>query len=91
MQSFLSKLTFDGENFNYQVQIALALIWLIILGCAYHSILCQQISASKKKMWMLIVTVLPVFGIIIYLPFSVDHEHLSNLPIWKRIKSRMDA
>lgn len=91
MSHLLQKITLTGENFSLIVVAAVLFVWLMVLACAYHSILSQQIAASKKKMWLYIVTLLPIFGLVVYLPFSIDKEHLVNLPIWKRFKSRLSS
>jgi hypothetical protein len=54
-----------------------AVVWLLVLGCTISSI-CRQFQTKQERVrWILIVTCLPVLGLLWYLPFSFKKEDFS--------------
>jgi hypothetical protein len=53
-----------------------AAIWLAILLCTISSILGQPFSRRQRVFWILMVTLVPVLGMLAYLPFSIRRDEL---------------
>lgn len=60
------------------INILLAL-WLTITLCTISSILSQPFSKKQRLFWILLVVAMPLFGILAYLPFSINKDDVSDI------------
>ena len=84
MRDFIDRFSLESIKFDAQTGIALALIWLVILGCAWASV-CERFSSTRKRvLWLLMIIFLPVIGLLIYLPFALHLDKYPDLLIWRK-------
>lgn len=79
MSEIFNRFSLHAAKFNTQVWICLAVIWLIVLGCAITSIHAQAFSARQRRFWISAVVFIPLLGVLAYLPFSFRREQLAQL------------
>ena len=79
MSDIFSRFSLHAAKFNGQVWLCLAVIWLVVLGCAITSIYAQPFSARQQKFWISAVVFIPLLGVLAYLPFSFRREQLAQL------------
>lgn len=60
-----------GQHFEYLVFAGA--VWLVVAGCAVSSICTQRMDAATRRFWIVLVLLLPPFGLLLYLPFSLDN------------------
>ena len=77
MSDLLNRLSFDAVKFNNQVLACLVVIWVVVLGCAVHSIVSQPFNRQQRWFWILLVIFLPGIGLLSYLPFAMTKERPS--------------
>lgn len=76
MSELLSRFHYQESSLTYQVWAAAAIIWLAVVLCTVTSILSQPFTVRQRFVWVLIVTVIPLFGLLAYLPFSIRRDEL---------------
>lgn len=79
MSELFNRFSLHTAKFNGQVWTCLAIIWLILLACTLTSIYAQPFSARQRKFWVAIVVLVPLLGVLAYLPFSFRREQLAQL------------
>ena len=79
MSDIFSRFSLHAAKFNGQVWLCLAVIWLVVVGCAITSIHAQPFSARQRKFWISSVVFIPLLGVLAYLPFSFRREQLAQL------------
>lgn len=79
MSELFNRFSLHAAKFNDQVWICLAIIWLVVLACALTSIYAQPFSARQQKFWVTTVVLIPLLGVLAYLPFSFRREQLAQL------------
>ena len=76
--NFLNRFDFTNPRFSIEVMFFLSIVWCVILACAIWSI-CDKIRAwPARLLWILVVVGLPLVGLLIYLPFSMDNDALQS-------------
>ena len=88
MSEILNRFSLEAAKFNAQVVICLLIIWAAVVACAIVSIHSQNFSERRRWMWIGIVVGIPLFGLLVYLPFSVRLEDLPHLFLMARQKER---
>lgn len=87
--SALSKLLyrFDLVNphWDHRVGYILVALWVVIVLCAISSIKTQGFGEARERFWIIVVTAVPIIGVLAYLPFSVKKD---DLPHYFRFKPR---
>lgn len=76
MSELLNRFHYQESSLTLQVWAAAAIIWLAVLICTITSILAQPFSIRQRIVWALIVTGIPLFGLLAYLPFSIRRDEL---------------
>lgn len=76
MSELLNRFHFQESSLTFQVWLAAAIIWVAVVLCTITSILAQPFSLRQRLMWICIVTGLPLFGLLAYLPFSIRRDDL---------------
>jgi predicted permease len=76
MSELLSRFHYQESSLSFQVWAAAAVIWLAVLACCISSILAQPFSGKQRALWTGIVVLLPLFGLLAYLPFSIRRDEL---------------
>lgn len=66
LQVVIRFLTFDVISEHPAIYWGLAGVWLILLVAAVSSLRSLEISSGAKAAWMLLILLLPVFGLGIY-------------------------
>ena len=75
MLDFLSRrFSLQSAKVDSLTWLCVGLIWLLVLGCAISSIYRQYPTPQQRMRWIMIVTLLPVLGLLWYLPFSFKKE-----------------
>jgi len=49
------------------------LIWLVVLVCAVGSIFNKPWNGRRRLFWLLTILCVPLVGLLIYIPFSIDN------------------
>lgn len=83
MSELLERISFQHAKFNSQVGICLILIWFAVLACAVSSINAQPFTKKQRRFWLLVVTLVPIFGVLAYLPFSFNKDELPEVFLLK--------
>jgi uncharacterized membrane protein YhaH (DUF805 family) len=78
MSELLNRFSFVTARITGEIAVFLLLIWLIILACAISSIRAQPWSDAQRRFWMVVVALVPIAGLLAYLPFSFRREDLPN-------------
>jgi hypothetical protein len=86
MSELLDRFSLEALKFDAQVLTAMIVIWLVVLACALNSLFTQGVSRYKQVTWSLVMILLPIVGVLIYLPFSFRIENYPDLFIWRRTK-----
>lgn len=89
MQQLLEKLanifTLESPSLLYSgVWWCVAVVWLLVLASALHSISKNRCTRRKKAFWAVLVIAVPIFGLLAYLPFSLSHELFPLLGVWRK-------
>ncbi|MBI3876895.1 MAG: PLDc N-terminal domain-containing protein [Verrucomicrobia bacterium] len=66
MKEFLARFSFDTLKLNAQTYACAIVIYLVVIGCALHSINSQPFSRTQRMMWITIVVAVPVLGLAAY-------------------------
>ena len=84
MSELFNRFTYQDAKFNTQVVLACLGVWLIVLWCAISSILSQPFTRRQRQFWLAVVILLPVIGLLAYLPFSFRREDLPHAFLMKQ-------
>ncbi len=78
---------FDFQTAHWDARIGgmLLLIWVLIVVCAISSIRSQSMSVGQQRLWIAIVILLPLVGLLAYLPFAVRRD---EMPHYFRFRSK---
>jgi hypothetical protein len=79
MSEIFNRFSLHTAKFSGQVWLCLAVIWLVVLSCTVTSIYAQSFSLRQQRFWLSVVILVPVFGVLAYLPFSFRREQLLQL------------
>lgn len=88
MRQALERFTLDAAKFNWQVFVCLVLIWAVLVWCATVSIKSQNFSEHQRRIWLWLVVGVPLFGLLVYLPFSIRRDDLPQIFLLKWQKDR---
>ena len=83
MSEIFSRFSLHAAKFHGQVWVCLAAIWLVVLYCTIASINGQSFTTRQRKLWILVVCLVPVAGALAYLPFSCRWEDFSQLFLFR--------
>lgn len=78
---------FDPQTAHWDARVAafLPLVWILILICAISSIRSQSMGPGQQRFWIAVVILLPVIGLLAYLPFAVKAD---DMPHYFRFRSK---
>jgi hypothetical protein len=76
MSEFLSRFTFQIDKLTNQVWMIAIALWVAIVACAISSIVQQPFTSRQRAVWLILVTCIPIFGLLAYLPFSIRRDDL---------------
>jgi hypothetical protein len=76
MSELLSRFTFQESKLTTQIWVVAAGLWFTILLCTISSILVQPFTKKQRFFWIALVTLVPIFGLLAYLPFSIRRDEL---------------
>ena len=85
--NMLNRFSLSGDTFHWQVVAALIFLWMLVVLCTLHSISTQKTSETRKRFWMILVVVLPILGVLVYLPYAIDKERLASMAFFGKEKS----
>lgn len=78
---FFTQFSLDSAVVNYQVLACMAIIWLAVVACTISSISKQGWTQRQRIFWLIVVTGIPLVGILLYLPFSFRIENYPHLKV----------
>ena len=76
MSELLNRFSFTTARWNGQIAACLLLVWVVIVLSTISSIRSQGYSPAQRRFWMGVVVLLPLVGLLAYLPFAIRHEDL---------------
>ncbi len=88
MSHILNRFSLNAAKWNNSVALALAIIWIAVLGCVISSILAQPFDPRQRFFWIALVILLPGIGILAYLPFAFRKEDLPHIFLRKSKRSK---
>lgn len=88
MPEFVNRLDLQSIKFNAYVAITMLAVWLTVLGCVISSIRSRPFNSAQRRFWISVVVLVPVGGLLAYLPFSFSREDLPHAFLLKRKKGR---
>jgi len=68
--------------------LCLIALWLVITACTISSIISQPFSRKQRFFWITLVVVLPIVGILAYLPFSFNKEEIPDIFLMKQKRGK---
>ena len=78
MTNLLNRFSLHATDWNGWVLAALIMIWGCVVACVVSSILTQPFDRKQRVFWIALVVLIPIVGILAYLPFAFRKE---NLPL----------
>ena len=88
LSHILNHFSLQAAKWSSSVLITLLIVWLAVLGCIYSSILTQPFERRQRIFWLLAVTLLPIIGVLTYLPFAFRKEELPHIFLRKSKRPR---
>jgi len=79
VSNLINRFSLHPTDWNGWVGFALILIWACVVACVISSILTQPFDRAQRTFWIAIVIVLPLLGILAYLPFAFRKENLPHI------------
>lgn len=79
--------TLESANTNMQTLICALVIWATVVICTISSIVSRPFSATAKIAWSIIVTCIPLLGVLCYLPFAASGELFPVTGFWRPSKN----
>jgi hypothetical protein len=76
MQELLSRFSYQSSKLTWEIWLIVFILWCVVVACTISSIRAQAISEERRVFWTIMVSAIPVFGLMAYLPFSVRREEL---------------
>ena len=86
MKELISRFSWNAIKFNGQVLTCMILIWLAVVGCTISSIGKQSFSVAQHRFWVAFVILVPIIGVLCYLPVCFDADKHPELFFWRRSK-----
>ena len=86
MIEILYKFSWESIKFDYQVLACMILIWITVIICTISSILSRPFAGWQKGMWIALVVFMPAFGLLFYLPFSLNSDIAPELDFARRVR-----
>lgn len=90
MSHILNHFSLQAAKWNGSIVAALVFVWVLVIGCVISSILTQPFDRKQRIFWIAIVIVLPMVGVLSYLPFAFRKEDLPHIFLRKKKHSRKD-
>jgi uncharacterized membrane protein YhdT len=87
VSELLNRFSFSTAKWDNTIAICLLAIWVIIVICAISSVRAQGFSDWGRRFWIAVIVVVPVLGLLAYLPFSFRRE---DLPAHMALRSSRD-
>jgi len=78
LTNFFNKFDFTAPNITGEVLFFVSLIWCVVVACAVWSVCVKMRTWPARLFWILVVVALPVAGLLLYLPFSMDSDALQS-------------
>jgi hypothetical protein len=79
VSNLLNRFSLHATDWNGWVGGALVMIWACVVACVISSILAQPFQRGQRAFWIATVILLPVLGILAYLPFAFRKENLPHI------------
>jgi hypothetical protein len=89
MPHLLNHFSVQSAKWNGQLFLAVLVIWTGVLACVISSILGQPFDRRQRVFWIAIVVLVPLVGLLSYLPFATSKKDLPH--IFQRKKKRIGA
>lgn len=76
LSNFLQRFDFSHPNVTWEIVFFVAMIWLVVVASAIWSACIRMRGWPARLFWIVAIVALPVVGVVVYLPFSMDHDAL---------------
>jgi len=86
MGEILNRFSVDAMKMNSQIIACMAIIWFLVWLCTLSSINKQPFTSKQRIFWLIVVTALPLVGVLLYLPFSFRIESYPSLALLRKSK-----
>lgn len=80
IDAIFQKLDLSGPNLGPQPLLLTFFLYMAIIVCTYNSISSLAMLRRTKLLWAVSVTVIPIFGLLVYL-FFCGYQNLKVHPI----------
>ncbi len=84
MREILSRFSLDAVKLNAQVYACAIVLYLVVIGCALHSIHSQPFNKKQRTFWTLMVLLFPVGGLAVYAVACVLYAQSESALMAKR-------
>jgi len=84
MREILSRFSLDAVKLNAQVYACAIVLYLVVMGCALHSIHSQRFNQRLKLIWTIVVLAVPIFGLAAYAVACVLYAQSESALMAKR-------
>ena len=64
MSHILNHFSLQAAKWSTSVFLVLFLVWLTVVVCVFSSILTQPFERKQRIFWLLVVTLLPIIGVL---------------------------
>ena len=88
MSHIFSHFSVQATKWSGTVSFALMIIWCSVVLCTISSIFVQPFDRRQRIFWIALVILVPVLGILAYLPFALRKEEMPHIFMRKRKHSR---
>jgi hypothetical protein len=85
---FISNFSVDAAKFGFAVYLCTAVIYVTLIYCTVWSINQQPFNRAERMSWMLIVLLIPLVGVLVYLPKAWYNAATGALSFWKKPKKQ---
>lgn len=88
MTEFFNNFSIDAAKLGLQVYLCAIVIFIALIYCTVWSINQQPFNRRERLFWMLVVCLLPLIGVLLYLPKAWYNAATGALSFWKKPKKQ---
>lgn len=70
------RFSIESYKFDGQILACVILIWITVVACTISSIFNRTKHPTTRALWIALVLLLPLLGVLIYLPFAFEKESI---------------
>jgi hypothetical protein len=84
----LRHFSLEAAKWNGTVVLGMFVIWACVVGCVVSSIISQPFDRKQRIFWIVLVIVLPLLGVLSYLPFAFHKEDIPHIFLRKKKRTK---